>query len=77
MSQGWFGLVVDATLFLLLLLMAATRPRGPQRACALFLIVYCLTASFTETGMAIPSAYVLELVLAASLLAPETRRSES
>jgi hypothetical protein len=76
-DQGWFGLLVDATLFLLLLLMAATRPRGPRRACALFLIVYCLTASFTETGMAIPSAYVLELVLAASLLAPETRRSES
>lgn len=73
-DQGYFGMVVEAAVLLLLLLMAATRERGPQRATALFLVVYCLVASFTETGLGIPSPYMLDLAVAASLLAPEPRR---
>lgn len=73
-DQGWFGVIAHATLILLLLLMAVRRRRGPQRACALFLIVYCLAASLTETGMALPSPYLLELVVAAALLAPAARQ---
>jgi hypothetical protein len=75
LDQGWFGLVVQAAIIVTLLLMAATRPRGPQRAAALFLIMYCLVASFTETGLGAPSAYMLDLTVAAALLAPQARRT--
>ena len=37
-------------------------------ALALFLVVYCLVASFTEVGFTDASMYLLELTLAASLL---------
>ena len=39
-------------------------------ALALFLVTYCLVASFTEVGFTGPSPYMLELALAASLLIP-------
>jgi hypothetical protein len=70
LDQGWFGVVVQASILLLLLVVASTRERGPQRAVALFLVVYCLTASFTETGLGTPSPYLLDLSVAASLLIP-------
>jgi hypothetical protein len=37
---------------------------------ALFLLVYCLIASFTETGLGQASTYMLDLTIAASLLVP-------
>ena len=46
---------------------------GPRRAVALFLIVYCMVASVTETGLGDASPYLLDLVVAASLLV--SRRS--
>lgn len=70
---GWFGLVTQVTFLLLLLLMAATHVRGPRRAVALFLTVYCIVASITETGLGDASPYLLDLVVAASLLAPQPR----
>jgi hypothetical protein len=73
LDQGWFGIVVQASIILVLLLMAATRERGPQRAAALFLVIYCLVASFTETGLGAPSAYLLDLTVAAALLASPAR----
>jgi xanthine/uracil permease len=73
LDQGWFGVSVDAMLLLLLLALAISRPRGPRRAVALFLVVYCLVASITETGLGDASPYLLELVLAAALLAPPAR----
>ena len=36
---------------------------------ALFLVTYCLIASITETGLGDASPYLLELIIAASLLA--------
>jgi hypothetical protein len=75
LDQGWFGVVVHAALVLILLLLAVTHVRGPQRAVALFLIVFCVVASFTETGLFTATAYLLDLAVAASLLAPEQRRS--
>lgn len=66
---GVLGVVLSAALIVFLLIAAAFRPRGPERALALFLIAYCLVASFTETGLSDASAYLLELALAASLLA--------
>ena len=50
-NQGIVGDVLEGVIFLMLLLAAMFSPRGPTRAIALFLIVYCLIASFTETGM--------------------------
>jgi hypothetical protein len=37
-------------------------------------VVYCLVSSITETGLGIASSYVLDLAIAASLLAPEPAR---
>jgi hypothetical protein len=70
---GWFGLILQVTVLLVLLMMAATHVRGPQRACALFIVVYAIVASFTETTLVTPSPYILDLIVAASLLTPEAR----
>lgn len=69
-DQGLFGDILCGSIMLSLLLIAAFRPRGPTRALALFLLVYCLIASFTETGLGQASTYMLDLTIAASLLAP-------
>jgi hypothetical protein len=75
LDQGWFGVIIDAALLIILILLAATHQRGIRRAAALFLITYCAVASITETGLGDASPYLLELVLAASLLAaPAGRR---
>jgi hypothetical protein len=73
LDQGWFGVAIDATLLLVLLLLAVKHPRGIRRATALFLIVYCMVASITETGLGDASPYLLHLVVAASILAPPVR----
>lgn len=73
LDEGWFGVIVDAVLLLVLLGMALTHVRGPQRAVALFLVVYCIIASITETGLGAPSPYLLDLSVAAALLAPAVR----
>jgi hypothetical protein len=69
LDQGWFGLVIDAALLLTLIFLAVTQRRGLRRALALFLVSYCAAASVTETGLGDASPYLLELVVAASLLA--------
>ena len=73
-DQGWFGMVIAASILVLLLLMAVTHVRGPRRAMALFLIVYCIVASITETGLGDASPYLLDLVVAASLLVSPPQR---
>ena len=67
-NQGLVGIVLEAAMFVVLLLTALLRPSSPARAIALFLIVYCLVASFTETGLGDASTYLMDLALAASLL---------
>ena len=76
LDQGWFGVFVDALLLLLLILLAVTHRRGIRRAGALFLVTYSVVASITETGLGDASAYTLDLVVAAALLAApaEVRR---
>jgi O-Antigen ligase len=69
-AQGLFGVAVCAIILIFLLALAYFQPRGVQRALALFLVTYCLIASFTEVGFTGPSPYLLELTLAASLLVP-------
>ena len=70
LEQGLFGVVVCAAMVLYLLVAAFFQPPGTRRALALFLITYCLVASFTQVGFAQPSTYLLELTLAASLMVP-------
>lgn len=69
-EQGLFGVTVCALILLLLLFMAFSRPAGPQRALALFLITYCLVASITEDGFTDATPYLLDLAVAAALLMP-------
>lgn len=67
-DQGWFGVALVVAVFLVLLAMALGHARGPHKAISLFLIVYCLFASITETGLDGPSIYLLDLMVAVSLV---------
>jgi hypothetical protein len=69
-QQGLFGMTVCAIILLFLLVAAYFQPRGARRALALFLVTYCLIASFTEVGFTDASPYLLDLTVAASLLMP-------
>lgn len=73
-DQGIVGDVLTGLMFVVLLVMAAFATRGPRRAIALFLVVYCLAASFTEDGAGIASQYAMDMTLAASLMVPEVGR---
>jgi hypothetical protein len=73
-DQGWIGVFILSTLVVLLIVVAATRERGPERAAALFLVVYCVVASVTEVGIGAATTYQLDLAVAAALLAPSVRR---
>ncbi len=67
-EQGLIGIALCAIILVFMLVVAYFQPRGVQRALALFFITYCLVASFTETGLAGATPYLLELTLAASLI---------
>jgi O-antigen ligase len=67
-DQGIFGDVLIGAVFLLLLFTTLCRARGPTRAFALFLIVYCLIAGISESGLGNVSPYLLDLTVAASLV---------
>ena len=69
-NQGLWGVTICGLIVVFLFLSASFAERGPQRAIALFLIVYCLIASYTEDGFTEPTTYLLDLFLAASLLTP-------
>lgn len=72
-QQGLFGVVMCAVMLLYLLVAACFQSRGVRRALALFFVVYCLIASFTEDGITDPSTYLLDVAVAASLLLPIAR----
>jgi hypothetical protein len=67
---GLFGVCACVAVLIFLLANAYSQQRSMERALALFLIVYCLMASFTETGITDVSPYLLEVTLAASMLVP-------
>ena len=67
-DQGIVGEVLVSAAIVLLLLAALSRARGPTRAMALFLIVYCIIAGISESGLGGASQYLLDLTVAASLL---------
>ena len=76
-DQGLFGVTICAAVLITLLFMAALQPRGVRRALALFLVIYCLIASFTEVGFTGASPYLLDLTVAASLLVPSMAKDGS
>jgi hypothetical protein len=66
---GVIGMAINIAMVLFVLIMALFfQPQGPRRAMALFLVAYCVVASFTESGLSEASPYLLELTLAASLV---------
>lgn len=67
-EQGYLGLTLVAAFLLTLLGVAALRPPSLTRAIALFLVVYCVIASYTEAGLGDASPYLLNLAIAAVLL---------
>ncbi|WP_181771903.1 O-antigen ligase family protein [Amycolatopsis pittospori] len=67
-EQGYVGIAIVAAFMLVLIVVAALRPPSLSRACAIFLITYCISASYTEAGLGDASPYLLHLALAASLL---------
>ncbi|MFE3073072.1 O-antigen ligase domain-containing protein [Streptomyces sp. NPDC059247] len=68
-EQGLTGVVLVASMIIVLGGVALLRPPSLPRACAIFLISYCAISSYTEVGLGDASAYLLHLTLAASLLA--------
>jgi hypothetical protein len=68
-EQGWVGVVLVVVMLLGLLGIAILRPPSIQRSCAIFLVVYSCVASYTEVGLSDASPYLLNLAVAASLLA--------
>lgn len=67
-EQGLVGVTIVAIMLIGLFITAAMRPSSPGRACAVFLILYCAIASYTEVGLGDASPYLLHLAVAASLL---------
>jgi O-antigen ligase len=69
LDLGLCGVVIQIVLLVVLLATALSRPSGPRRAVAIFLIVYCIFSSITETGLSGPSAIILDLAVASALIA--------
>jgi O-antigen ligase len=65
---GLIGVLLIAAMLLFVLVNAYFQPRSERRALALFIVIYLLVTSFTETGLSDASMYLLELSVAASVL---------
>ncbi|HEY7596044.1 MAG TPA: O-antigen ligase domain-containing protein [Actinophytocola sp.] len=72
-EQGLVGVTLVALFLAVLLGVAVARPPSPARACALFLVVYAIAASYTEASLADASPMLLNLTLAAALLSAANR----
>nr|WP_051400083.1 hypothetical protein [Haloechinothrix halophila] len=69
-EQGLVGLALVFAFLATLAAVAVLRPPSIERACAIFLITYCLVASYAEVGLGDASPYLLHLAVAAALLIP-------
>ena len=67
LQEGLFGVAVCAAILVFLLVAAFFRSTGLRRALVLFLVTYCLLASFTEDSFTDVSPYLMYLTVAASL----------
>ncbi|MFC4001647.1 O-antigen ligase family protein [Prauserella oleivorans] len=72
-EQGLVSVAIVVVFLGTLLVTTALRPPSTGRSCAVFLIAYCLVASYTEAGLGDASPYLLYLAIAASLLGPAPR----
>jgi O-antigen ligase len=71
---GIVGVCLIVLMLATLIGAAVLRPPSIERSCAIFLVVYCAIASYTEAGLDDASPYLLHLAVAASLLVvPVTR----
>ena len=68
MQEGLVGVVVCAVILVWLFVAAFFQPPGLRRALALFIVTYCLVASFTEDAFTDVSTYLLNLTVVASLI---------
>jgi hypothetical protein len=69
-DQGLYGVAICALILIFLMMTGFFETRNLNRSLALFLITYCLIASFTEVGFTGATPYSLDLTVAASLLVP-------
>ncbi|HEY3563132.1 MAG TPA: O-antigen ligase family protein [Kribbella sp.] len=69
---GLLGVSFCIAMVLFVFIAAWFTPQGPRRALALFIVAYCVVASFTESGLSEASPYLLELTLAATLVYPRS-----
>lgn len=67
MQEGLFGVTVCALIVVFLFVAAFFQPPGVRRALVLFILTYCLIASFTEDAFTDVSTYLLHLTVAATL----------
>lgn len=67
-DQGLVGVVLVAAVLLSLLVSASMRPPGPRRALAVYIVIYSVVHSYTEVGLGDVSTYLLDLIVAASVL---------
>jgi hypothetical protein len=69
-EQGLLGVALVVMIAVVLIFAAAMRPPSAARTCAVFLLVYGLVASYTQTGLGDVSGYLLHFSVAAALLTP-------
>ena len=72
---GLIGVAVCALMIIFAYLNAGLYARGERRALALLLVTYCLVASVTEVGFTNTTPYLLDLIVAASVLASSPKDS--
>jgi hypothetical protein len=72
-EQGLVGAAIVVGFLATLLIVALLRPPSIARAGAIFIIFYVLFASYTEAGLGDASPYLLNLTIAAALLASTAR----
>lgn len=75
-NQGLVGMAIIAVMLLCFLALILLRPPTPERACAIFLVIYCIAVSYTEVGLGGPSPYHLSLAAAASMLVRKFRAED-
>lgn len=68
LEQGLIGLSVVILIIAVVFFGAVIRSPSPARACAVFLIIFCVVSSYTEVGLGDASTYLLYLAVAASLV---------
>jgi hypothetical protein len=75
-EEGLIGVLVCAIILVFLLVAAYFQTNRVRRALAIFLVTYCLVASFTETAFLDVSMYLLDLTVAASLIVSSAANPE-